>query len=138
MANQLTGRIKVIHPISQIPSKDGTKTYSRRELTLDCTRFDPYTGERDKFENTPTVEFSGDRCALLDSFRVGQVVTVSFDLQGRSYQSGGETKYFTSVRGYKIESKQAVSQQPATSDNPAPYASQPVSEPATVDDLPFQ
>lgn len=76
MANQITGKILYIYPTQQIPSKDGSRTILKRGIVVDCTRFDPYTGERG-FENTPMLEFIGDRCAELDKFQVGQVVTIS-------------------------------------------------------------
>ena len=106
MANQTTGRIDRITPTVQIPSKDGSKTFLKREITLDATRYDPYTGERG-YDNFPTFEFGGDKCSELDGFQIGQVVTVSFDLQGVKYNdTDGNPKYFTKVRGYKVELKQ--------------------------------
>lgn len=106
MANQITGKILYIYPPQQITTKDGSKTIVKRGVVLDCTRYDPYTGERG-FENTPLMEFFGDKCAELDNFQTGQVVTVLFDLQGSKYAGDdGRSKIFTSVRPYKIELKQ--------------------------------
>jgi hypothetical protein len=101
----MTGRIEAIKPTAEITSKDGLRSFKKRELVLDCTRFDPYTGERG-IESFPQFEFSGDKCAELDMYKVGQVVTVSFDLQGSRYERDGKTEYFTRVRGYKIEATQ--------------------------------
>lgn len=109
MANQVIGRIFQIGNTEPIKSKDGSKTYYKRELILDATRFDGMTGERG-FDNFPTLEFSGDKCAELDQFKIGEIVTVSFDLQGMKYEKDGQTKFFTRVRGYKIERRQV--QQP--------------------------
>lgn len=108
MANSITGRVHLIMPTETIVSKkDSTKTFAKRTIVLDCTRFDPYTGERDKFENYPSFEFSGDKVDWLNSFKVGDVVTISFDLQGMSYTgSDGKEKYFTSIRAYKIEKRE--------------------------------
>lgn len=104
MANTMTGRIKVIMPTETITSKsDSTKTFLKRTIVLDCTRYDQYTGERG-YDNFPSFEFSGERCSDLDKFKVGQVVTLSFDLQGNKFvDSTGKERYFTSIRGYKIE-----------------------------------
>lgn len=87
MANQLTGKILYIYPTQQLPSKDGSKTILKRGIVIDCTRFDPYTGERNGFENTPMLEFIGDRCTELDKYQVGQIVTISFDVQGTRYRN---------------------------------------------------
>lgn len=111
MANKQTGRVLAIGQTQRISLKDG-KTLLKRELLLDCTRFDPYTGERDTFENTPLFEFSGDKgVAMLDGIQVGQVVSVTFDLQGTRYEKDGQTKYFTRVRPYAIEDVKAKTQQ---------------------------
>lgn len=146
MANTLTGKILYIYPTQQLPSKDGSKTYLKRGIVIDSTRFDPYTGERG-FENTPLLEFSGDRCAELDKFQVGQIVTISFDVQGTRYRNKDNVEQiFTRVQPYRIEARQA--QQPsAPVQQPAPqptYQQQPQNFPPPVDangnakdDLPF-
>lgn len=125
MANQITGKILYIYPPQQITTKDGSKTIVKRGVVLDCTRYDPYTGERG-FENTPLMEFFGDKCAELDNFQIGQVVTVLFDLQGSKYAGDdGRSKIFTSVRPYKIELKQV---QAGQSNQPV-QASKPMQQP---------
>ena len=109
MANQMTGRIFLIQPTQSIPTKSGG-TFYKREVVLDCTRFDQYTGERG-YENFPVFEFSNDRCSLLDAFKPGDIVTISFDIQGTKSSQGD--RYFNSVRGYKIERRGGVqTQQP--------------------------
>ena len=135
MANQVIGRIFQIGNTEPIKSKDGSKTYYKRELILDATRFDGMTGERG-FDNFPTFEFSGDKCSELDQFKVGEVVTVSFDLQGTKYEKEGQTKFFTRIRGYKVERRRV--QQPAQQQyaSQGGYASQPA--PQQIDnDMPF-
>lgn len=141
MANQLTGKIIYIYPTQQIPTKDGTKNIVKRGIVIDCTRFDPYTGERG-FENTPMLEFIGDRCAELDKFQVGQVVTISFDVQGTRYRNkDGVEQIFTRVQPYRIEPRQT--QQSAPVQQPAPqqtYQQQPQNFPPPQGDndkLPF-
>lgn len=104
MANQLTGKILHIFPTQEFLSKTNGKPFRKREIVLDCARFDPYTGERG-YDNTPVFEFTADRCELLDQFQVGQVVTISFDIQGA--KSPNSDRYFNSVRGYRIELRNA-------------------------------
>lgn len=81
MANTITGRIHRITPEQQITGKSG-KTFIKRTLVLDASRFDPYTGEK-KFDNYPSVEFSGEVMKTLDGFKEGELVVVSFDINGR-------------------------------------------------------
>ncbi len=93
MTNQITGRITEIGQTVQIPSKNGGSSFTKREFILDATTYDPYTGERSEYENVIPLEFSGDKCAELDRFNQGDVVTVSFVLQGRSWTNqDGELK----------------------------------------------
>lgn len=106
MAFTMTGKIHKIMPIETIVSKkDPSKSFQKRAMVLDCTRFDQFTGQRG-YDNYPSFDFSGDKCAELDNYKVGQIVTLSFDLQGNKYtDSNGQEKYFTSIRGFKIELK---------------------------------
>ena len=113
MANQITGRIIEIGQTVQIPSKNGGSPFTKREFILDATTYDPYTGERSEYENILPLEFSGDKCAELDRFSHGEVVTVSFILQGRSWTNlNGELKRMVSIRCYKIEARSGISQPP--------------------------
>lgn len=142
MANQITGRIIEIGQTVQIPSKTGGNPFTKREFMLDATTYDPYTGERSEYENILPLEFSGDKCAELDPFSKGDVATVSFVLQGRSWTNrDGELKHMASIRCYKIEarggsqqSSQVASAPQAASQNFPP----PVDANGNVkDDLPF-
>lgn len=131
MANTLTGKILYIYPTQQLPSKDGSKTIVKRGIVIDCTRFDPYTGERG-FENTPLLEFIGDRCSELDKFQAGQIVTISFDVQGTRYRNkDGVEQIFTRVQPYRIEARQVQqsvpqvpAQQPISTPQPVPQVQQ--------------
>lgn len=114
----MTGRIFIIQPTQSIPTKSGG-TFYKREIVLDCTRFDPYTGERG-YDNFPVFEFSNDRCSLLDAFQPGDIVTISFDIQGTKSSQGD--RYFNSVRGYKIEHRGNA--QPQSMQNMSPAAPQ--------------
>mgnify|MGYP003168605819 CR=1 FL=1 len=110
MANQITGRIIEIGQTVQIPSKNGGSSFTKREFILDVI----------------PLEFSGDKCAELDRFNQGDVVTVSFVLQGRSWTNqDGELKRMASIRCYKIDARGGVSQSPQ-----ATLAQQPVQQPA--------
>lgn len=120
MANQLTGRIEVLGQTQQVASKSGS-TFSRRELVLNCARYDQYTGEKIS-ENHPQFEFSGKACEKLDGLNVGDVIVVSFTLQGSWYEKDGLRRNFTRVVGYDIEVKarEAVTAQSPVQDNLPP------------------
>lgn len=147
MANQVTGRMLAIGQTVQIPSKTGGDPFLKREFLLDATTYDPYTGERSQYENVLPLEVSGDKCAELDHFCIGDVVTVSFALQGRQWQTqDGQTKRMTGIRCYKLEGRTATQ---AAVPHPAPQPSSPAAAPPQnlpphvdaagnpKDDLPF-
>lgn len=138
MANQVTRRILSISNTVQIQSTKSGSTFTKREFLLDATTYDPYTKERSEYENILPLEFSGDKCTELDRFKTGDVVTVSFVLQGRSWSTqDGELKRMVSIRCYKIEARGGVSQSPqnAPVQQPAPQPTyqQPQNFPPPVD-----
>ena len=50
------------------------------------------------------IEFAQDKCDLLNNLQVGQDVNVSINLKGREWVNPqGETKYFNSIQGWKID-----------------------------------
>lgn len=111
MENKIIGRVLQVGDTLPIQSKDGQKTYYKRELVLDATRYDSLTGKRG-YENYPSFEFSGDKCKDLDNLRTGDIVTVSFDVSGSKYEKDGQVKFFNRVRGYKIEKKTSPMHEP--------------------------
>ena len=115
MANTIIGAIASIGPTQSLMAKNGN-AFQKRDLVINVRRFDPNTGEPvTDWENTPTLSFIGDKCRDLDRFQVGQMVVISFDLQGRKYTTAnGETDIITEARPYKIEAYGQRPSQPAT------------------------
>lgn len=115
MSNQITGRLAYVGQTVQIPSKTGGNPFLKREFLLDATPHDTWTGERSQYENIVPLEVSGEKCAELDNFRVGDVITVSFVLQGREWTNrDGQVKRMVSVRCYKLEARKPIQQQQTT------------------------
>ena len=86
------------------------------------------------------VEFVQDKTDLLNSYQVGQQVKISINLRGREWVNPqGETKYFNSIQGWRVEALQAE----ATEGNVPPVPPMDAFEPAgdlkeeDHDDLPF-
>lgn len=146
MANQITRRLAAIGQTVQIPSKTGGSPFLKREFLLDATTHDPYTGERSQYENIVPLEVSGEKCAELDNFSVGEIITVSFALQGREWTNqDGQTRRMVSIRCYRIERRNQ--QRQAAAPQPTPQYQAPTQRfppnvdaygnPQTKDDLPF-
>lgn len=139
MANTMIGKLHIIGDVVSIPTKSGS-TIQKRTIVLDCTTYDRYTGQPNA--NYPSFELSGERTKLLDQFKVGDMVEVSFFLSGRQYEKDGKTNYFTSIIAYDIKahkvyggssvSESAPVQQPLVEPE-----QQPESTEQTVDDIPF-
>ncbi len=139
MANTMTGRIRKITPVQEITGKSGN-TFQKRTLVLDAARYDTHTGEK-KFDNYPSFEFSGEAMRQLDSYKEGDCVTVSYDINGREFEDPAthEVKYFNTIRGYKVEAYGKPNAAPhAAKANPAEAApaAQPLGDEAKTD-LPF-
>ena len=120
--NTLTGKVIAVSPIETIASKDPNKQpMQKRSLYMDCTRYDPYTGERG-YENTPLLEFGGKAMEKLNELvnnglKKDDIVVVSFDIQGSPYEKDGKKQVFTRVRPFDIELKPKPQQ---TQEAPAP------------------
>lgn len=129
MANQIIGRVIAVSNVETIKTSKGEM--GKRKLFMDCTRYDPYTGERG-FENTPLLEFGGkvlDKLnALVDAgLKKDDVVKVTFDVQGTKYtnEKTGKTDVFTGIRPYDIELYASQGQQQA----PQPQPQAPIEQP---------
>lgn len=115
MANSYKGKIVAIEGIQSIP-RQGKEPFEKRRLMLDATRFDGLTGERG-YEKRIIFDFSGKNVHVPETFKVGDMAEVFFDVE--SYQGtkkDGTTDWFTSVRGYKMQKIETQ----AAANNPFP------------------
>jgi hypothetical protein len=125
---EILGKIKVINPEQQISA-----TFKKRELVVTT---------EDQYPQHILIEFSQDKCDLLNNFKVGQNVNVGINLRGRSWLNPqGEEKFFNSIQGWKIFEDAAGSQSPKQPlsavqayENKPQQVAQLIDEP---DDLPF-
>ena len=103
MANTIIGNVYSIGAVETRQTRNGG-TFSHRSIILEQRRYDPNTGE-EYTPNYPTIEFVQQKCQELDKFHLGDKVQISFEVAGVKYQDKqtGEDKFFTSLRGFKIE-----------------------------------
>ena len=123
---ELSGKIKWI---------DETKTYGsngfrKREVVITT---------EEQYPQHILIEFIQDKCDLLNTYQVGQDVKIGINLRGREWVNPeGQTKYFNSIQGWKIEATEGsvVSEMPPMP--PASAFESAEGEPKEVDDdLPF-
>lgn len=48
-------------------------------------------------------QLTQDKCSLLDSFNEGEVIKVTFSLQGKRFEKEGKVNYFNNLNAYKLE-----------------------------------
>lgn len=137
MANTMTGRVLLIGNVEEIPSKSGGEPFRKRVVILNCT----HMNYGDVYENYPSFEFSGKHVDDPEAFAVGEIVTISFALQGTKYQKSANdpVKYFNTISGYKIEKYQKGDHtQRQAPPPPQPQGNQsPAQQLEKDDDLPF-
>ncbi len=75
-------------------------------------------------------QLTQDRCGLVERFKPGDEVKISFDLRGREWQG----KYFTNLNAWRIELVQSQAEAPMP---PADMAPPPDDSDIPTDDLPF-
>src|ERR1044071_2359353 len=97
MAMEATGKLKAIFETKQFSER-----FSKREFVLELAD--------GKYPQTVLFQVTGDRCASLDQFQVGDEVRLEFNLRGREWKSPqGEVKYFNSLEVWRIESAREAS-----------------------------
>lgn len=121
---EVSGRIKLIGETKEF----GSNGFKKREIVVTT---------EEQYPQHIMVEFTQDRCNLLDSYKVGEMVKIAFNLRGREWVNPeGEAKYFNSLNGWRIDKLE--------SDTPPPMAPpdniefiEPSKEDDYNDDLPF-
>jgi hypothetical protein len=133
MSNTITGVVLGIRDTETVAGKDPARPLKKRKIMLDCTRRDQFTGERSEYENTPVLEFTGERVSEIDKCQVGDVVEIAFAVEGRNYTGkDGQPRNYTGVRAFGLEVRRRASQQAQQ-----PTVIYPSQQPKATDDLPF-
>ena len=120
---EVTGKIKWI---------DEVKTYResgfrKREVVITT---------QEQYPQSLLIEFIQDKCSLLDNFQLGQGVKIGINLRGREWVNPeGETKYFNSIQGWRIE--EINFEDSPENDSVPPLDIQNDDENDAEDDLPF-
>lgn len=88
---EVQGKIKMIGQTQTF----GSNGFRKREVVVTT---------EEQYPQHILVEFVQDKCDLLNNFSVGQPVKIGVNLRGREWVNPqGETKYFNSVQGWRIE-----------------------------------
>lgn len=126
---EVAGKIKVINAEQQVSA-----TFRKRELVVTTD---------EQYPQHIMVEFTQDKCDLLNNYKAGEAVKVSINLRGREWiNQQGEAKYFNSIQGWRIERLQDAGSAPTSAPNAAApetpvFPAAPSFTEEDHDDLPF-
>lgn len=100
---EVQGKIKLIGETKEY----GSNGFRKREVVVTT---------EEQYPQHILVEFIQDNTDKLNAFAVGQEVKIGINLKGREWESPqGETKYFNTIQGWRIE---AMTNQPAAGNMP--------------------
>lgn len=88
--SEVIGKIKMIGATQEVSA-----SFKKRELVVTT---------EEQYPQHILIEFTQDKCDVLNNYQVGQSVKVGINLRGREWVNPeGETKYFNSIQGWRIE-----------------------------------
>ncbi|RKT01055.1 DUF3127 domain-containing protein [Chryseobacterium defluvii] len=123
---ELQGTVKFIGAIQTYQSG-----FQKREIVI-------LTEEQ--YPQPISIEFLSDKISLLDNVQSGESVKIGINIRGREWTNPqGETKYFNSINGWRLEKVNKAGSQPQnTQTNSAPvYNNENPFAGDDDDDLPF-
>jgi DNA segregation ATPase FtsK/SpoIIIE-like protein len=147
MSLEVTGKICAVYPAVQVSEK-----FKKREFVIEIAE----TISGNVYTNFGKFQLVQTKCDIVDRFRTGDMVKVSFNVKGTSYEdkNNGQTKYITNLDAWRVEAANQPAQQqqqqyappPAYGGAPQQYASSSPAAPQyqppqynneVIDDLPF-
>lgn len=121
---EISGKVKVIGAEQQV-----SPTFKKRELVVTTD---------EQYSSDILIEFVQDKTDLLNSIAVGENVKVSINISGKEWVNPqGETKYFNSIKGWRIEKLQSEPTLGAPIQNTQEKTVYPESTEEEDDTLPF-
>ncbi|MBN2715939.1 MAG: DUF3127 domain-containing protein [Deltaproteobacteria bacterium] len=89
----------VIHSIGQT-TEYGSNGFTKREFVIKLSG----EGENPAYPNYVALELIKDKCAIMDSYKIGDEINVRFNLSGRLWQGPGKPeRCFTSLQAWKVD-----------------------------------
>lgn len=130
---EVVGKVRMVDSIKEV----GSNGFKKRDIVVTT---------EEQYPQHISIQFVQDKVNLLDSYKVGDDVKVSINLRGREWVNPqGETVYFNTIQGWRIEKLNATpaAQQPMANEMIPPVAPAQAFEPVQnyaqddMDDLPF-
>lgn len=141
---EVTGKLLVKYDTQQVSDK-----FKKREFVLELA--EEINGNI--YTNFAKMQLVQNKCEIIDRFREGEMVRVSFNIKGNKWERDGKVNYITNLDAWRVESASAApagntgSQQsaPAYNNNAGNSSAGGYTQaapnynpsPETLDDLPF-
>lgn len=126
---EVVGKVRMVDQVKEV----GSNGFRKRDIIVTT---------EEQYPQHISIQFVQDKVNLLDTFKPGDDVRVSINLRGREWVNPqGETVYFNTIQGWKIE--KLVVETPTSSQEVPPIAPTQAFQPAQNineeehDDLPF-
>ena len=104
-----SGTVVLVSPIKEV----GQKALKKRTVVVEIAD--------GKYPQLVEFEATGDRTSDLDAVRVGDEITVHFNVRGRKWDGPNGTKYFVSLDVWRIDTASKATRPAAASDDPLSF-----------------
>ena len=140
MSLEVTGKLLVKYETQQVSEK-----FKKREFVLELA--EEINGNI--YTNFAKMQLVQNKCDIIDRFKEGDLVKVSFNIKGNKWERDGKVNYITNLDAWRMESATAVPNNNNGNQAAAPaynnngggnsYAATQNFNPSpeTIDDLPF-
>ena len=140
MSLEVTGKLLVKYETQQVSEK-----FKKREFVLELA--EEINGNI--YTNFAKMQLVQNKCDIIDRFKEGDVVKVSFNIKGNKWERDGKVNYITNLDAWRMESATAAPTNSTGNQQAAPAynnngggntysATQNFNpSPETIDDLPF-
>lgn len=92
---EVKGKIKFIGTTEAVSDK-----FRKRELVVST---------EEQYPQHISLQFTQDKCDVLDKYSIGENVTVNINLKGREWtDKTGAVKYFNTIEGWRIEKAEST------------------------------
>ncbi len=94
--------------IEKRDQRQASATFVVREFVIEIEN------QRDpRFNDFLLCQLTGDRCALLDQYQIGELIQVTFDLRGRKWTApDGTVRYIMSLNAWRVDRPQVPGMAP--------------------------
>lgn len=135
MSFEITGKLIAVSPTQQVSER-----FKKREFVLEIA--EEINGN--VYTNYAKMQLVQNKCEIIDNYKMGDSVKVSFNIKGNKWERDGNVNYITNLDAWRVEgasqSAAAPQQAPSGYSNTNTGGSAPQNynpSPETMDDLPF-